>query len=251
MKIVVVGGSGLIGSKLGRVLRDAGHEVVSASPRTGVNTITGAGLANALRGAQVTVDVSNSPSFEANAVMEFFGVSTRNLLHAETAAGVGHHVVLSIVGADRVADNGYLQAKIAQENLVKESGIAYTILRATQFFEFVDTIATAGAEGDAIRLTTAQLQPVAAEDVAAELAAIAVTAARNATVEIAGPRSAPLSAFAQQWLRAIGDPRTVIGDPEARYFGAILEERALVPWHNPRLGRTTFETWLAQARAAK
>ena len=244
MKIVVIGGSGLIGANLVNRLRVAGHDVVAASPRSGVNTITREGLAEALSGAQVVVDVANAPSFEDKPVLEFFQTSGRNLLAAEAAAGVGHHLALSIVGTDRNPDSGYLRAKLAQEGLIKWSGIPYTILRATQFFEFVGAIVQAGADGDAFRLSPALFQPIASDDVAAVLADLAVAAPLNGTVEVAGPECIPLDAIARQFLAAKGDKRAVIADIRARYFGAELNDKSLTPSADARLGRTRFAAWL-------
>lgn len=245
MKIVVIGGSGLIGSNLVGRLRAAGHEVMAASPNSGVNTITGEGLAEALSGAQVVVDVANSPSFEDKAVLEFFETSGRNLLAAEAAAGVRHHVALSVVGTERNPDSGYLRAKLAQETLIKASGIPHTILRATQFFEFVKAIVQSSADGDVLRLSPALFQPIAADDVAAVLAEIAVGAPLNDTVEVAGPESIPMDAIARRFLTARGDARQVTADVRARYFGAELDDRSLTPGDNPRLGPTRFADWLS------
>lgn len=250
MKIVVIGGSGLIGSKLVDRLRRKGHEVLAASPNSGVNTITGQGLAEALTGAQIVVDVANSPSFEDKAVLDFFETSGRNLLAAEAAAGVGHHVALSVVGTARLPDSGYLRAKLVQENLIRASGIPYTILQATQFFEFVGAIIQSGADGDVIRLSPALLQPIAADDVAAALADLAVGAPVNGTVEVAGPEPMPLDALARRFLSARGDRRQVIADIRARYFGTRLDDKSLTPGENARLGRTHFEDWL-EASAAR
>jgi uncharacterized protein YbjT (DUF2867 family) len=250
MKIVVIGGSGLIGSEVVKRLTDKGHEVLAASPNSGVNTITGQGLNEALAGAQVVVDVSNSPSFEDTAVMEFFRTSGRNLLSAETAAGVGHHVALSIVGADRLPDSGYLRAKVAQEELIKDGTVPYTIIRSTQFFEFMKATAEAGADGDTIRLTPARLQPIAADDIVAVVADIAVGKPVNGTIEVAGPDALPLDELARRVLAADGDSRTVTSDPKARYFGAELDDHSLTPGAEARLGSTSFEEWLA-ARAAQ
>jgi uncharacterized protein YbjT (DUF2867 family) len=244
MKIVVIGGSGLIGSNVVNRLRQNGHEVVAASPKSGVNTLTGEGLAEALAGAQVVVDVANSPSFEAKAVLEFFETSGRNLLAAEKAAGVGHHVALSVVGTERLLDSGYFPAKLAQEKLIKDSGIPYTILRATQFFEFVGAIVQSGTEGDVIRLSPALFQPIASDDVAAALADLAVAPPLNATVEVAGPEPMPLDKIARQFLAAKGDSRQVIADVHAGYFGAAINDRSLTPGEHPRLGQTRFEDWL-------
>jgi uncharacterized protein YbjT (DUF2867 family) len=244
MKIVVIGGSGLIGSNVVNRLRRNGHEVVAASPKSGVNTLTGEGLAEALAGAQVVVDVANSPSFDAKAVLEFFETSGRNLLAAEKAAGVRHHVALSVVGTERLLDSGYFPAKLAQEKLIKASGIPYTILRATQFFEFVGAIVESGVVGDVIRLSPALFQPIASDDGAAALADLAVAPPLNGTVEVAGPEPLPLDKIARQFLAAKGDGRQVIADIHARYFGAAIDDRSLTPGDHPRLGPTRFENWL-------
>lgn len=244
MKIVVIGGSGLIGSKLVEILRERGHAVVAASPSTGVDTVTGEGLATALAGAEVVVDVANAPSFEDRAVLAFFERSGRNLLAAEAAAGVGHHLALSVVGSDRLPESGYFRAKLAQERLIEASGLPYTILRATQFFEFIGAIVDAGADGDVIRLSPALLQPVAAADVAAALADLAVGPPLDAIVEVAGPETCPLDKLARQLAAATGDPRKVIADGRARYFGVMLDDRSLTPGASPRLGTVRFEDWL-------
>jgi uncharacterized protein YbjT (DUF2867 family) len=249
MKIVVIGGSGLIGTKLVGILKQNGHEVVAASPKSGVNTITREGLAEALSGAQVVVDVANAPSWEAKAVLEFFETSSRNLLAAEKAAGVGHHVVLSVVGTERLLESDYFPAKLAQEKLIKESGMPYTILRATQFFEFVGAIVEAGTDGDAIRMSPALFQPIASDDVAAALADLAVAPPLNGMVEIAGPEPIPLDKIARQVLAAKGDSRKVIADIHGRYFGAALDDRTLTPGEHPRLGPTRFEDWLSHSAA--
>lgn len=249
MKIVVIGGTGLIGTKLVNALRQTGHEVVAASPNSGVNTITREGLAEALSDARVVVDVANSPSFEDKAVLEFFERSGRNLLAAEAAAGVGHHIALSVVGADRNPDGGYLRAKVAQENLIKASKIPYTILRATQFFEFVGAIVQAAADGDTFRLSPALFQPIASDDVTAALAEIAIAAPMNGTIEIAGPAKISFDAIARQYLAAKGDKRQVIADVRARYFGAELNDKSLTPGPSPRLGTVRFEQWLGQSLA--
>jgi uncharacterized protein YbjT (DUF2867 family) len=251
MKIVVIGGTGLIGSNVVARLRRGGHEVIAAAPNTGVNTITGDGLAEALAGAQVVVDVANSPSFEDKAVLAFFETSGRNLLAAEAAAGVRHHVALSVVGADRLPDSGYLRAKTAQEKLIKSSKIPYTILRATQFFEFVRSIVEAGADGDAVRLSPALFQPIAADDVAATLADLAVKAPVNGTVEVAGPEPIPMEKIARQYLTATHDKRRVIADSHARYFGTELDDRSLTPGTDPIVGRTRFADWLGRAVAQR
>ncbi len=249
MKIVVIGGSGLIGTKLVNRLRRSGHDVVAASPNSGVNTITGEGLAAALAGAQVVVDVANSPSFEEKAALDFFKISGRNLLVAEAAAGVRHHVALSVVGTDRLIENGYFRAKLVQEDLIKASKIPYTILRSTQFFEFIDGIIKSGAEGDVIRLSPALVQPIASDDVAAALAGLAVGPPLNATVEVAGPDASPLDKFARRLMAANGDGRRVIADVHARYFGTALNDRSLTPGDRPRLGAIRFEDWLSRASA--
>jgi uncharacterized protein YbjT (DUF2867 family) len=246
MKIVVIGGTGLIGSKVVARLRQAGHEVIAASPATGVNTITGEGLSQAMAGTQVVVDLANSPSFEDKAVKEFFETSGRNLLPAEAAAGVRHHVALSIVGTDR-SDNGYFRAKVAQEKLIVASGIPYTIIRATQFLEFLGGIADSSTDGNKVRLPPVLFQPIAAEDVAANVADVALAAPRNGIVEIAGPERAPFNEIVARYLKAIGDPREVVRDPEARYWGGRVEERSLVPLGEARLGPTRLEDWLKQS----
>jgi uncharacterized protein YbjT (DUF2867 family) len=250
MKIVVIGGSGLIGSNVVNRLRQKGHEVVAASPASGVNTITREGLAEALSGAQVVVDVANSPSFEDKAVLEFFEKSGRNLLAAEAAAGVGHHVALSVVGTDRNPESGYLRAKAAQESLIKAGKIPYTILQSTQFFEFVGAIVQSSADGDAIRLSPALLQPIAANDVAAALAGIALAAPMNGTVEIGGPEKIPLDAIGRQYLVAKNDKRRVIADAKARYFGTELNDKSLTPaGQHPLVGPTNFKDWLSNSSA--
>jgi uncharacterized protein YbjT (DUF2867 family) len=246
MKIVVIGGTGLIGSKLVSGLRQKGHEAVAASPNTGVNTLTGAGLAEALAGAQVVVDVSNSPSFEDRAVMEFFQTSGRNLLAAEAAAGVRHHVALSVVGLERLPESGYLRAKLAQENLIKASKIPYSILRSTQFFEFVNAIAQSGTVGQTIRLSPAHLQPVYSDDVVAALLDVTLGAPLNGMVEVAGPERISLDELVRRFLSAKQDPRQVIADVHARYFGAELDDQSLTPGADPRLGQTRFAEWLGR-----
>jgi len=248
MKIVVIGGTGLIGSKTVAILRQGGHDVVAASPNTGVNTITGEGLKEAMAGAQVVIDLANSPSFEDKAVLEFFETSGRNLLAAEAAAGVRHHVALSIVGIDR-SDNGYFRAKVAQEKLIKTSGIPYTIIRSTQFLEFLRGIADSSADGNTVRISPGLFQPIAADDVAAIVADVALAAPRNGNVEIAGPERAPFNEIIARYLKAVGDPREVVRDPEARYFGGRVEERSLVPLGEARLGRIGFDEWLRRSRA--
>ena len=247
MKIVVIGGSGLIGTKLVSRLRQKGHEVVAASPNSGVNTITGQGLADALSGAQVVVDVANSPSFEDRAVMDFFQASGRNLLAAEAIAGVKHHVALSVVGSDRLPDSGYLRAKLAQESLIKASKLPYTIVRSTQFFEFVPGIVQSATVGQTVRLSPAHLQPIASDDVADALADAALGAPVNGMIEIAGPEPIPLHELARRYLKATNDPRQVVADVHARYFGAELNDQSLTPGDNPHLGSIRFEDWLSHA----
>jgi uncharacterized protein YbjT (DUF2867 family) len=249
MRIVVIGGSGLIGAKLVSRLRQIGHQVMAASPKSGVDTITGEGLSKALAGAEVVVDVANSPSFEDKKVLEFFETSGRNLLAAERAAGVGHHVALSVVGIDRLPDNGYFRAKLAQETLIKASEIPYTILRSTQFFEFIAGIIEAGAEGDVIRLSPALIQPIASDDVAAALADLTVGTPVNGTVEVAGPEPIALDKLAGMVMAAKGDRRRVIADIHARYFGSVLDDQSLTPGKNPRIGPTRFEEWHAESSA--
>ena len=249
MKIVVIGGTGLIGSKTVPILRQGGHEVVAASPKSGVNTITGEGLKVAMAGAQVVIDLTNSPSFEDKAVLEFFQTSGRNLLAAEAAAGVRHHVALSIVGIERSPDNGYFRAKVAQEKLIEKSGIAYTIIRATQFLEFLGAIAASAADGNVVRLAPGLFQPIAADDVAAVVADVALAAPRNGIVEIAGPERAPFNEIVARYLKAVGDPRVVVSDPEARYWGGRVEERSLVPLGEARLGHIGLDEWLRRSQA--
>ncbi len=249
MKIVVIGGTGLIGSKTVAILRHGGHDVVAASPNTGVNTITGEGLKEAVAGAQVVIDLANSPSFEDRAVLKFFETSERNLLPAETAAGVRHHVALSIVGIDR-SDNGYFRAKVAQEVLIKSSGIPYTIIRSTQFLEFLGGIADLGTVGNIVRIPPCLFQPIAADDVAVVVAEVALAAPRNGIIEIAGPERAPLNETIARDLKAIGDSREVVGDPKALYWGGRVERRSLVPLGEARLGRIGFNEWLRRSRAA-
>jgi len=249
MRIVIIGGTGLIGSKTANILRQGGHEVIAAAPNTGVNTITGEGLKAALTGTQVVIDLANSPSFEDKAVLEFFETSGRNLLGAETAAGVTHHVALSIVGIDR-SDNGYFRAKVAQEKLIVASGVPYTIIRSTQFMEFLRGIADSGAEGNKVRIATGMFQPIAADDVAASVADVAIAAPRNGIVEIAGPERAPFNEIVARYLKAVGDPREVVRDPGARYFGGVVEERSLVPLGEARLGRIGLDEWLRRSQKA-
>jgi uncharacterized protein YbjT (DUF2867 family) len=249
MKIVVIGGTGLIGSKVVANLKQKGHDALAAAPNTGVNTITGEGLKEALAGAQVVVDLANSPSFEDRAVLEFFETSERNLLPAEATAGVRHHVALSIVGTDR-SDNGYFRAKVAQEKLIKTSGIPYTIIRSTQFLEFLRGIVASGADGNIVRISPGLFQPIAADDVATIVADVALAAPRNGIVEIAGPERAPFNEFVARYLKAVGDPREVLSDPEARYFGGRVEEHSLVPLGEARLGHIGFDEWRRRSQAA-
>jgi uncharacterized protein YbjT (DUF2867 family) len=250
MKIVVIGGTGLIGSKLVKKLREKGHDAIAASPNTGVNTITGEGLKEALSGAEVVVDLANAPVWEDKAVLEFFETSGRNLLAAEKAAGVKHHLALSIVGSDRSPDSGYLRAKVAQETLIKASGVPYTILRSTQFFEFVGGIVNSGAEGDVIRLSPALFQPIASDDVVANLAELTLAPPLNGIVEVAGPEARPMDKFASEFLAASGDSRKVITDVHWRYFGTELNDRSLTPGDHPRLGVIRFDEWLRRSQAA-
>jgi uncharacterized protein YbjT (DUF2867 family) len=246
-KIVVIGGTGLIGSRLVSKLREHGHEAVAASPNSGVNSITGEGLAEAMKGASVVVDVTNSPSWEDAAVMKFFETSTRNLLTYEAAAGVGHHVALSVVGTERLLASGFFRAKMAQENLIKGSSIPYTIVRATQFFEFVKGIADFSTDGNEVRLPSALIQPMAADDVASAVGRVAVGSPVNGTVEVGGPEKFGLDELVRQYLAARKDPREVVADPHARYYGVELSERTLLPGDDARLGETRFETWLTQS----
>jgi uncharacterized protein YbjT (DUF2867 family) len=230
-------------------LRQGGHDVVATSPNTGVNTITGEGLKEAIAGAQVVIDLANSPSFEDRAVLEFFETSERNLLPAEAAAGVRHHVALSIVGIDR-SDNGYFRAKVAQEKLIKTSGIPYTIIRSTQFLEFLRGIVASGADGNIVRISPGLFQPIAADDVGVIVADVALSEPRNGMIEIAGPERAPFNEIVARYLKAVGDPHVVVSDPEARYFGGRVEEHSLVPLGEPRLGRIGLDEWLRRSRAA-
>lgn len=247
MKIVVIGGTGLIGSKVVANLRQKGHEVIAASPNTGVNTITGEGLAGALAGAQVVIDLANSPNFADDAVMSFFTTAGHNIAAAEKAAGVRHHIALSIVGSDRNPDSGYLRAKVVQEKLTKESGIPYTIIRSTQFFEFLGGIAQAATDGQTVRLSPAHLQPVASNDVAALVTKVATMAPMNGVIELAGPERIGLDDLVRRYLAAKHDTRKVVTDVHARYFGAELNDRSLTPGDHPHIGSTSFEAWLAQA----
>jgi uncharacterized protein YbjT (DUF2867 family) len=247
MKIVILGGTGLIGSKVVNLLRTGGHEVIPASPSLGINSITGEGLTEALTGAQVVVDVTNAPSWEDKAVLEFFEISTRNVLASEAKTGVGHHVAVSIVGSDRLPASGYLRAKVAQEKLIQASAIPYTIVRATQFFEFVGRIADSATTGQTVHLPSALFQPVFSDDLAAAVARIAVEEPLNGTVELAGPDAIPFDEVVRQYLTAHNDPRTVVTDERARYFGTPLEKRSLVPEvKNPLLGATRFADWLSR-----
>ncbi|WP_394792253.1 SDR family oxidoreductase [Rhodoferax sp.] len=245
MKIVVIGGTGLIGTKLVQQLRQRGHEAVAASPASGVNAVTGEGLASALAGAQVVVDVANSPSFADQAVLDFFQTSGRNLLAAEAVADVQHHVALSVVGTERLQASGYFRAKLAQEALIKAAQIPYTIVRATQFFEFLGSIAQSGADGQTVRLSPAMVQPIASDDVAAAMADAALAAPLNGTLEIAGPERVGLATLVQRYLAATNDPRTVVADAQAPYFGVLLNDQSLTPGDKPRLGAIGFEAWMA------
>ena len=247
MKIVVIGGSGLIGSKLVKKLRKQDHEVVAASPSSGVNTITGEGLVEALAGAQVVVDVTNSPSWEDKAVLEFFERSSRNLLAAEAAAGVGHHVALSVVGTERLLESGFFRAKMAQENLIKASKVPYTIVRSTQFFEFVNGIAQSATDGQMVRLSPAYIQPIVSDDVAAALSEITLGKPVNGTIEIAGPERLPLDELVRRFLSAKQDARQVVTDVHARYYGIELNDQSLTPGDNPRIAPTRFEDWLSRS----
>ena len=251
MKIVVIGGTGLIGSKLVTTLRQRGHEVLAASPDSGVNTLTGEGLAPALAGAQVVVDVSNSPSFEDAAVMKFFETSSRNLLAAEAEAGVRHHVALSVVGADRLTESGYMRAKTAQENLIKASGIPYTILRSTQFFEFMGRMADSFSDGRVVRASPALVQPIVSDDAVAALADVTLGDPANDTLEVAGPERVRLDELIRRFLAARNDAREVTADVHARYFGTELDDRSLVPGGNPRIGATKFDNWLSRSAPPK
>lgn len=251
MKIVIIGGTGLIGSKVVRKLKDQGHQAVPAAPNTGVNTLTGEGLPEVLEDAAVVVDVSNSPSFEDAAVLNFFETSTRNLLAAEAVAGVRHHVALSIVGTDRIPDSGYLRAKKAQENLIRKSSIPYSIVHATQFFEFLNGIADAATDGNVVRIAPVLFQPMAAEDVATAVAKVAVGPPVNGIVEVAGPQPFRMDELVRQFLADHHDPREVIADPHARYYGAELSERSLLPGKDATIASTSFEDWLNESMVAK
>lgn len=243
MKVVIIGGTGLIGRKLGSMLRSGGHSVIAASPSSGVNSVTGEGLVQALSGADVLVDVTNSPSFEDEAVLEFFRASTRHLLETAAAQGVSHYVALSVVGADRIRDSGYLRAKRVQEQLIEAGGVPYTLLRATQFFEFLDVIAGAGTRGDVVYLSSSKFQPVAANDVVATLADLALVTPKNGVVELAGPEASSMAEFIQSFLSAKGDGRKVVPDPDATYFGAALDKDGLAPVAHFIVGQTRFGDW--------
>jgi uncharacterized protein YbjT (DUF2867 family) len=248
MKVVIIGGTGLIGRKLADKLRSGGNQVVAASPSTGVNSLTGEGLQEALTGADVVVDVTNSPSFEDNAVLEFFRTSTEHLLSAAASAGVSHYIALSIVGADRIRDSGYLRAKRVQEELIEAGGVPYTVLRATQFFEFLKAIADAGTEGNVVHMSPSKFQPVAADDVAATLAEIATAQPKNGFVELAGPEASSMAEFIQSYLSSVGDRRKVIPDPNAKYYGAVLDKDGLAPSGKFIAGKIRFADWARAQR---
>jgi uncharacterized protein YbjT (DUF2867 family) len=250
MKIVVIGGTGRIGSNVVMRLRAAGHDVLAAAPSTGVDTVTGEGVEAALKETRVVIDLANSPSFEPSAVMEFFSAHENNLLAAGARAGIQHHVALSIVGDDRSPDNGYFRAKVAQENLIEASGLPYTIIRSTQFMEFLRAIADSSWDGNQVRLPPGLFQPIAADDAAAIVADVALAAPRNGIIEIAGPQRAPLNEFVARYLEGVGDPRKVVSDPEARYYGGRVEQHSLVPLGEARLGRIDLDDWFRRSRAA-
>lgn len=251
MKIVVIGGTGLIGSKVVNNLKAQGHQVIAAAPATGINIISGEGLAQAMTGTDVVVDLANSPSFADEDVLEFFETSGRNLFAAEIAAGVGHHVALSVVGTDRLAQSGYFRGKIAQEKLIRESGVPYTIVHSTQFFEFLGGIAQSGSSDDTVRISPAFFQPISSDDVAAAVTDYALGAPRNGIVEIAGPESVKLSELVRRYLRATSDPRNVVDDVDALYFGAKLESDTLMPGANARLGAVSFDTWFTRSQVSR
>jgi uncharacterized protein YbjT (DUF2867 family) len=249
MKIVIIGGTGLIGSKVSAILRSAGHDVLAAAPSTGVDTITGEGVEAALTGAETVIDLANGPSFEPAAILRFFETHETNLLAAEARAGVNHHVALSIVGSERSPDNGYFRAKVAQEDMIKRSGIPYTVIRSTQFMEFLGAIADAGEHDGAVHIATGMFQPIAADDVAAIVSEIARAEPRNGTIEIAGPDRAPFDEIVQSYLKQIGDPRRVVADPDEPYFGGRVEQLSLVPLGDARIGPTTLARWIAHKLA--
>lgn len=251
MKIVVIGGSGLIGSKTVERLRNKGHDVISASPNSGVNTLTGEGVAEALAGAQVVIDLANSPAFDEKTALEFFETAGRNLLAAEKVAGVGHHVALSVVGTERLSASGYFKGKMAQETLIRKSGIPYTIVHSTQFFEFTGAIAQEGTVGQVAHVPTAYFQPIFSSDVADAMAAVALGVPVNGVVEIAGPEKVRMHELVARFFQATKDSREVLGDPHARYFGYELDDQTLVPGSNPRLGATRFDDWLKQPPAQR
>ena len=251
MKILVIGGTGLIGSKLVNTLRARGHEALAASPNTGVNTLTGEGLSQALAGARVVVDVSNSPSFEEKAVLEFFQTSARNIAAAEKAAGVQHHIALSVVGTERLKDSAYFRAKVAQENVIKASGVPYSLVHSTQFFEFVGGIVKSAEKGEAVHLSTAMMQPIASDDVVAALADVTLSAPLNGMVEIAGPERIRMSELGERYLKAMNDSRSVVADPKAPYFGALPDDASLVPAEGARIGVIRFDSWLTQQHKSR
>ncbi len=250
MKVVVIGGSGLIGSRLVTLLSEAGHQALAASPRTGVNSVTGEGLSNALIGADVVVDVTNAPSWEPQAVLDFFRTSARNLGKAEVAAGVRHHVALSIVGTDRMPENAYFAAKVAQEAAIEAAGVPYSIVRATQFMEFIGGIADFSTDGGTVRVGDGLFQPIAADDIVAILAQLVLSVPLNGSLDIAGPDRAPFAEIIARYLKSVGDARPVVTDRNARYYGGLVEELSLVPLGDARIGRVSLDQWLAQAKAA-
>ena len=250
MKILIIGGTGLIGSKTVERLRKKGHEVIAASPNTGVNTLTGEGLAEAVRGCEVVVDLANSPTFDEKSI-DFFRTAGKNLMAAEKAAGVRHHIALSVVGTERLQESPYFQAKLLQERLIRESGVPYTIVHSTQFMEFLKGIADTSTVGDTVRVTPAAIQPIASDDVADVMADVALAAPANAIIEISGPKREKMSDIVAQYLKAMNDPRKVVSDPEARYYGLLINDQSLVSDNNPRLGHISFEEWFAKSASAQ